>query len=402
MRARDCGFDDAFAWLSERTGWGPAVAINLEPRKTIVINGVTADAETGEIIDETGECAITDVYFDGDAPPAPVPLLIERLLPREGLTFLGGQSGAGKSFVAIDMSAALSSEQRFFDYNIIERCAVIYVAAEGGATVPARLAAAKKARDMAENLPVAVIRSVPDLANANQRKAFIAKLRAVAARLHAKSELRVGCVMLDTLAAAFGIKDENSAGEMNAVCKAAAELGASIGAATVALAHYGKAQETGLRGSSAQRAAGESVLAVLADRDENSGRCSNRRLAHVKSRIGEEGPIAGFELRDIWLSDAEGGEFKASYVEVGARLCDADQNARPAKGARLSDSGRAFLDALQKQPAPAAAAASLSLTCRRLSPSIESAFGKSSTPGGRLMATKRRRPRPGASNSIEA
>ncbi len=209
MRARDCGFDDAFAWLSERTGWGPAVAINLEPRKTIVINGVTADAETGEIIDETGEYAITDVYFDGDAPPAPVPLLIEPLLPREGLTFLGGQSGAGKSSVAIDMSAALSSEQRFFDYNIIERCAVIYVAAEGGATVPARLAAAQKARDIAENLPVAVIRSVPDLANANQRKAFIAKLRAVAARLHAKSELRVGCVMLDTLAAAFGIKDEN-------------------------------------------------------------------------------------------------------------------------------------------------------------------------------------------------
>ncbi len=65
--------------------------------------------------------------------------------------------------------------------------------------------------------------------------------------------------------------------------------------------------------------------------------------------LGEEGPIAGFELRDIWLSDAEGGEFKASYVEEsGARLCDADQNARPAKGARLSDSGRAFLDALQE------------------------------------------------------
>ncbi len=293
--------------------------------------------------------AIEGVYFDGDAPPAPVPMLVERLLPLEGLTILAGQSGAGKSFLAIDLSVALASQGSFFGRIPEERVAVIYVAAEGRATIATRIDAAKKARGIADKLPIAVVKIVPDLASKKERAEFIQKLQLIAQRLEAGFGLRVGAVIIDTVIAAFTIKDENSAGELSQVCKAAAELGDAIGAATIPLVHFGKSQETGIRGSSATRGFGESVLAVLADRDETTGKCSNRRLVHSKSRVGEEGPIARFELRDVTLTSGVGEEFRAGCVEVGENLEDADAlevTGKTGKGRPLSAAGKAFLEAL--------------------------------------------------------
>src|SRR5208283_4807285 len=61
---------------------------------------LVALSESAEPYQPTGEPApvascspdLDGVYFDGDAPPAPVPMLIERLLPLEGLTIISGQS----------------------------------------------------------------------------------------------------------------------------------------------------------------------------------------------------------------------------------------------------------------------------------------------------------------------
>ncbi len=58
------------------------------------------------------------------------------------------------------------------------------------------------------------------------------------------------------------------------------------------------------------------MLSVLADRDQTTGQCSNRRVALTKSRVGEEGWISSFELRFVELGIDEGGEpFGACYVE---------------------------------------------------------------------------------------
>ena len=42
--------DAAFGWLADATGWGSSVVHAPQPRATIVEQGVTADAETGEVI----------------------------------------------------------------------------------------------------------------------------------------------------------------------------------------------------------------------------------------------------------------------------------------------------------------------------------------------------------------
>ena len=209
--------------------------------------------------------------------------------------------------------------------------------------------AAKKARGVDDKLPIAIVKSVPDLSNKQERARFAKKLKAATARLKAKFGVRVGIVMLDTIAASFTMKDENSAAEINIVCRAAAELGASVGAATLAIAHYGKDASTGLRGSSASRAAGESVIAVLAERDETTGECSNRRLIHPKSRIGKEGAIAAFKLRDIDIGVKSNGEpFGTAYVEVGDASEIEPASDSKAKPKRLSHSAATYLSAAQE------------------------------------------------------
>lgn len=54
MCARSCELGEAFEWLSDRVGFGEAVAIELQPRRVGESNGVRFDAETGEVLDREG------------------------------------------------------------------------------------------------------------------------------------------------------------------------------------------------------------------------------------------------------------------------------------------------------------------------------------------------------------
>jgi hypothetical protein len=64
----------------------------------------------------------------------------------------------------------------------------------------------------------------------------------------------------------------------------------------LAIDHYGKQTETGIRGSSAKSAAADAILACLGERD-NEGVVSNHRLAVTKLRNGPTGRVIPFELR---------------------------------------------------------------------------------------------------------
>jgi hypothetical protein len=282
-------------------------ASGLEDKETYHV----ADFEPGN-----GESdGLRGVWYDGDAAAEPVATIVEKILPARGLTFLGGQSGAGKSFLAIDLSVAVATNGKFFGLETDERRGVVYIAAEGAATLSARLTVAKMAREIEGAIPFAVVRDVPDLSDNDARTRFLKSLRTVAKEIKKRHGVRVGLVVIDTLGAAFSMRDENSAAETNQICRAAAELGDSVKAATLVLAHFGKSENAGIRGSSAIRGAAESIIAALGERSELTGACSNRRLVHIKSRDGEEGEAWGFELEHVSLGqDARGRPFGAAKI----------------------------------------------------------------------------------------
>jgi RecA-family ATPase len=82
--------------------------------------------------------------------------LIRGLLPYKGIAFVGGQSGAGKTFVSVDLAVSLSTKTSFFDREVRERVGVAYLAAEGGEQLGNRLFAAARARGLElSNVPIA-------------------------------------------------------------------------------------------------------------------------------------------------------------------------------------------------------------------------------------------------------
>ena len=103
------------------------------------------------------------------------------------------------------------------------------------------------------------------------------------------------------------MKSEDDNAEATKVCNILRTIGNETGAVTTAVHHYGKNPESGLRGASAWRGSADIIVGVLADIDQLSGRASNRELACVKARDGEQGPISPFDLEFVDLGlDADG------------------------------------------------------------------------------------------------
>jgi phage/plasmid primase-like uncharacterized protein len=256
--------------------------------------------------------------FDGDAPLEPPPMLVKKLVPFDGICFVGGQSGAGKTFIAVDLAVSLASGEPFFGHKVTERVGVAIFAAEGSSTIPSRITVARNHKAQGEILPITWLGAVPNLADEKEVQKMLPRLREVDARFRTTHGVRLGAVICDTLAASFDLNDENDNSEAAKAIRAMKTISDALGVVMVPVHHFGKDAGTGLRGASAWRAGCDVVISVLADRDQTTGQCSKRRIALTKSRVGEEGWVAPFELCFVEIGKDDDGEvFGACYVEPG-------------------------------------------------------------------------------------
>lgn len=93
--------------------------------------------------------------FDGQAAAKTQAMLIKRIIPVAGICFIGGQSGAGKTFVAVNAVVCLASGCSFFGFPIRERIGVAILAAEGAGGLQRRIEAAKAFLGIERPLPIA-------------------------------------------------------------------------------------------------------------------------------------------------------------------------------------------------------------------------------------------------------
>ena len=121
-----------------------------------------------------------------------------------------------------------------------------------------------------------------------------------AQKIRDQFDLPLALIVIDTLSAVGNFKDANDAAEGQRIMNRLAELSRQTGAFVLAVDHFGKAVETGTRGSSAKEAAADVVLALLADREIN-GTISNMRMALRKLRGGKVGTETPFDLRVVNL-----------------------------------------------------------------------------------------------------
>lgn len=164
------------------------------------------------------------VSFVGRVPIVAPNYLIEGTLPKGGVVFLGGQSGAGRTFIECQIATCLATGEDFFGRAVKERVGVVIMAAEGESTLANRLEAARRERDAAQFLPIAWRGAIADLFNDQERAALLSQLRLVDEHFKNAFDVRLGCIFVDTMAQAFGFTDENSNAETSRALVDAGDL----------------------------------------------------------------------------------------------------------------------------------------------------------------------------------
>lgn len=233
--------------------------------------------------------------WHGDADPnADRAWLVRDLIPETGKGLASGQWGAGKTFAVLDLGASVMTGEPFAGRKVLRQGGVLFIAAEGAHEIPIRLRGlvhGKLGPDAPERLPFAWIEECPRLLDADAVPQLVAVAKLAAEHMAETFGLPLALIVVDTVAAGAGFMDENSAAEAQRVMNALEAISHKTGAFVLGVDHFGKAVETGTRGSSAKEAAADVVLAMLATRDE-AGSISNTRMAIRKVRGGR----CGYEI----------------------------------------------------------------------------------------------------------
>ncbi|MEH2570263.1 AAA family ATPase [Bradyrhizobium sp. AZCC 2289] len=286
-----------------------------------------------KIIDEAAPPRPPGWHFLSEHKVSAPSMLIKGIAPDRGILFIGGQSGAGKTFVACHMANSLASGAPFFERRVRQRVASAIVSKEGTENIGNRLTADAQARGLdIRQLPIAWRGDLPEIKTADDVDRVARELLELGDKIKARFRIPLGASFFDTIAANFHMEDENSNSEIAKVIAKLREFEAKTNGLVVPVHHYGKQDSSGLRGGSLWRGGADVVLSVLADRDDRTGKVSGRDLALAKARDGLEGPIACFELKAHELGIDDDGEPFFSMVVVPG---EAGQSAIRAKRAKV-------------------------------------------------------------------
>ncbi len=276
------------------------------------------------------------VAFADELPEAftPPDELVEGVLTAGDGSVLYGDSNSGKTFLVIDMAAAVARGAQWMGRNT-EPGLVVYLAAESPASVRGRLQAYQRHHGV--RVPnFAIVQSPIDLFDGDaDTEAVIAVVRQLERQRGQKVRLIVG----DTLARLSAGANENAGQDMGLVVRRFDRIRSACNAHFLLIHHSGKAAANGARGWSGIRAAVDTEIEVT---DSPTGRCAEITKQRDLSTKGER---IGFRLDTVTLGMTKWGAAATSCVVVPADAPDKPQ------GKRVSEVGGAVLEYLRTQPA---------------------------------------------------
>jgi KaiC/GvpD/RAD55 family RecA-like ATPase len=296
----------------------------LDRGPNITVLRPKADAERAE-----GGVELAHVWADDIELDLGKPGLIDGLLGTTGMTVLYGESGAGKTFVAIDLACHVAAGLPWRGKDV-EQGVVVYVAAEAPESVKRRVWAWKK-RYGVEHLPLVVVTASVDLLNGSTDKvlALISRLR--------EQHGRVALVVIDTLARAM-TGNENAPDDMGRFVAACGRVREASEGHVLVVHHTGKDLAKGARGHSCLRAATDVELEVTSG---EAGGC----ITVTKHRDEPGASRFGFRLEAVELGKNAKGRTVTTCVAVETEaLAKRDAKAKPR---RLNDKGTLLRKAVE-------------------------------------------------------
>lgn len=225
--------------------------------------------------------------------------LVKHVIPAESIGMLYGGSGTFKSFIALDAALHIAHGLPWMGRRT-KQGSVLYIAAEGGAGLWARIAAWHRARRLQwGDVPFHVIPAAVNLTSDAWRVVEAAQSKGLAPTL----------VVIDTLSQTYA-GEENSANEMAAYFRELGNRFRALWQCSVLLLHHSGHQATERpRGSSAIRANLDYMLGVFRDEKEMLA-----TLTCAKQKDGDAFDDTTFALSVHELGTDEDGDKITSLV----------------------------------------------------------------------------------------
>lgn len=246
----------------------------------------------------------------------PLAWRVRGVLPAQGIASVYGPSASGKSFLVLDMAAAIAEGRDWFGYRV-SPCPVVYVCLEGAAGFRLRVAAWEQQHG----------RALPSGLRVVLQPFKLTEPQDVADMAAAVLTAGTGAVtFIDTLNASAPGIDENASRDMGLVLEAAKGLQAMTGGLVTAIHHSGKDATRGLRGHSSLFAALDAAVEVSRDGDR-------REWKMAKAKDGADGEAHPFRLEVVDLApDAEGEPVTSCVVCRDETPQDATRSKLPRGG----------------------------------------------------------------------
>jgi hypothetical protein len=289
--------------------------------------------------------------------------LIEDMIPEHTTGLIVGESGAGKTFVALHLAGSLAVGKPFFGKRINAPGGTVYVCAEGSFSIHDRLKAefsgsisphlksdAGSGREMnLADWPIAVFGNIRNLNDDEHLDEVIGTILAADAEMQERYGLPLRLIVIDTMLAGVAIDDWNNPAQAQGAMDVLSKISQATGAVTIGVHHHGKNTSRGPVGSYAFTAAADFILSVYRDTGQAGG-VRRRWLTMTKSRGGETGSSCDFDLASVLVDlDERGNDRYCAFVEPRPDRppmeTDDDSGAREGRG--LTVFKQVFADAIK-------------------------------------------------------
>jgi hypothetical protein len=238
--------------------------------------------------------------------PSPVPWIVKGWLPAYATTMMYGESGVGKTFVALDMACCIASG---IDWHGIRTKPgiVVYLAGEGNYGMRQRIASWCKRNNVNSLDNLLISNKAIDMDGPGAATQVIAAVRALTSE-------PVALVNIDTLNNHMS-GDENSAKDSRAMINACNVVSMALSATTMLIHHLGHSNEAKqrARGSSAWRGALDASILVHGKSHEIIVSCTKQKDAPEPSDLfGCLSPV------DLGWQDEDGMPLPGAVFEMFA------------------------------------------------------------------------------------
>lgn len=192
---------------------------------------------------------LTDTDLEAMEPPE---YLLDEILTEGSLAALFGPPGSGKSFLVLDWAMCIETGIKWVGSRQAKQGHVVYVLAEGAATLGSRITAWKDYLNAKGEVGVNFVAEPVLLMDPGAVALFLRDLKAAVPETPS-------LVIFDTLARCMAGGDENSARDMGLLIQGADRIRHELGCAVLLVHHTNKSGESE-RGSTALRGAVDTLL----------------------------------------------------------------------------------------------------------------------------------------------